>query len=62
VRSALAEQPKVGDGGPEGDVEDAWADEIRRRIEEVESGAVKTIPWEQVDRELQQILESRKSS
>jgi putative addiction module component (TIGR02574 family) len=39
-------------------IDEAWADEIKRRVREVESGAVKTIPWEQVDRELQQILDA----
>ena len=27
------------------DVEDAWAAEIQRRIEELESGDVRPIPW-----------------
>jgi putative addiction module component (TIGR02574 family) len=48
------------DGPAQEGVDEAWAAEIKRRIEEVESGAVKTIPWEQVDQELQQILDSRK--
>jgi putative addiction module component (TIGR02574 family) len=48
------------EGPSEEGVDEAWAAEIKRRIEEVESGAVKTIPWEQVDQELQQILDSRK--
>jgi putative addiction module component (TIGR02574 family) len=30
------------------DVEKAWAVEIRRRVEELRSGKVKTIPWEEV--------------
>jgi putative addiction module component (TIGR02574 family) len=29
------------------DVETAWSEEIARRIQEVESGAVKPIPWEE---------------
>jgi len=29
------------------DVETAWAGEIARRIREVETGAVKPIPWDQ---------------
>jgi putative addiction module component (TIGR02574 family) len=29
-------------------VEEAWDAEIRRRIEELESGAVKGIPWSEV--------------
>jgi putative addiction module component (TIGR02574 family) len=32
------------------DVEDAWAAEIRRRIEEIESGEVRPIPWDQARR------------
>jgi putative addiction module component (TIGR02574 family) len=50
------------DGVPEEGVEEAWSAEIKRRIDEVESGAVKTIPWDQVKHEMQQILESRKRS
>ncbi len=30
------------------DVEKAWQAEINRRIDEVESGSVKCIPWEEV--------------
>ena len=26
-------------------VEDAWSEEIKRRVEDVESGNVKTVPW-----------------
>ena len=33
------------DEGPDDAVEEAWAEEIKRRIEDVESGRVKTIPW-----------------
>lgn len=33
-------------------VEAAWAEEIKRRVDEVRSGRVKTIPGEQVLREL----------
>lgn len=48
------------DAPAEEGVEEAWADEIKRRIEEVESGAVKTIPWEEARHRLRQTLESRK--
>jgi putative addiction module component (TIGR02574 family) len=30
------------------DAEEAWDVEIRRRVEELESGAVETIPWAEV--------------
>ena len=32
--------------------EEAWADEIKRRVEDIRSGKVKTVPGEQVLREL----------
>ena len=32
------------------DAEMAWQEEIARRLEEVESGRVKTVPWEEVRR------------
>jgi putative addiction module component (TIGR02574 family) len=35
-------------------VEEAWADEIRRRVDDVRLGRVKTIPGEQVLRELEE--------
>ena len=38
--------------GPEGEVEAAWAAEIERRFAEIDSGAVKMIPWEEVRKEL----------
>jgi putative addiction module component (TIGR02574 family) len=50
------------DGPADEGVEEAWADEIKRRIEDVESGAVKTIPWEEARKHLWQTLESRKRS
>ena len=33
---------------PDADVEAAWAVEAERRWQEIESGKVKTIPWEEV--------------
>ena len=35
-------------GEPDEDVEAAWAEEVERRIRQVDSGEVKTIPWEEV--------------
>jgi putative addiction module component (TIGR02574 family) len=34
------------------DAEAAWATEINRRVAELDSGAVKTIPWAEVRRRL----------
>ena len=39
------------------DAEEAWREEIRRRLQEVDSGAVKLIPWEDARRRLQALLE-----
>jgi putative addiction module component (TIGR02574 family) len=35
-------------GEPDADVEAAWAEEIERRIRQIDSGEVRTIPWEEV--------------
>lgn len=40
----------------EAEVERAWSVEIRRRVEELESGAVKTISAEEVFAELDELL------
>lgn len=39
---------------PDADVEEAWAAEAERRWQEIESGQVKTIPWEEVKAKLLQ--------
>jgi len=33
---------------PDDEVEKAWLDEVERRVEQLNSGATKTIPWEEV--------------
>jgi len=40
------------EGEPDEGVEAAWAAEIERRIEEVDSGTIKTVPWEEVKAKL----------
>lgn len=40
------------DGEPEEGVEAAWAEEVERRVREIEAGEGETIPWEQVRAEL----------
>jgi putative addiction module component (TIGR02574 family) len=37
---------------PDRDLETAWKVEIQRRIKELDSGDVKTIPWEEVKNRL----------
>jgi putative addiction module component (TIGR02574 family) len=42
------------------DVEQAWADELKRRIQEVESGAVETVPWSEARRRMLALRDARK--
>lgn len=37
---------------PDEGIEQAWAEEIKRRVEEVDSGRVQLIPYEEVRRRL----------
>ncbi len=47
------------DPAPDSEVEAAWAEEIRRRVAELDNGSVKTVPWEEVRRELFDRLDGR---
>lgn len=40
------------DPASEPEVEAAWSEEIKRRLTEIDSGAVELIPWEEVRAEL----------
>ena len=37
---------------PEPGYEEAWGEEIKRRLDDIDSGRVKTIPWSEVREEL----------
>ena len=47
------------EGEPDPGVEAAWAAEIERRVAELDSGTVKTIPWEEVRQRLLDRLNGR---
>ena len=49
------------DEGEDEGLEEAWAEEIKRRMEDVESGRVKTIPWSEARRRLIALRDARKS-
>jgi len=52
-RAEVAEQLIASlDEGPDTGVEQAWQEEVQRRLQQVERGEVKTIPWEEVQRRL----------
>jgi putative addiction module component (TIGR02574 family) len=38
----------LDEGPPDEGVEEAWEAEIQRRLDDLESGKAKTIPWEEV--------------
>ena len=56
VEMLAATLPFAFDSG----VESAWHTEIRRRGDEIANGAVKTVPWEDVDADLEQIVNEKK--
>ncbi len=38
------------------EAEEAWREEIRRRVQQIDSGVVKTIPWDEARRTLRDSL------
>ena len=42
------------------DVESAWAEEIERRVRQLDSGEVKAIPWAQIRAELYSRLDDKR--
>ncbi len=53
-RAALAADliESLDDGEPTDEVDAAWAEEIRERLAQVDSGAVETIPWSEARRRI----------
>ncbi len=47
------------DGEPDQDVEAAWAAEVDRRIEAVEAGRAKLVPWADVERRAEEEIRRR---
>ena len=44
----------IGGGSPDADVEAAWIAEAKRRLEDVRSVKSETVPWADVERELEE--------
>ena len=66
MASALSEKERATLAGllieslesePDPDVEEAWRVEIERRVAELDSGAVETVPWEVVKAKLLRRIE-----
>jgi putative addiction module component (TIGR02574 family) len=47
------------EGEPDTDVEQAWSEEIRKRLADIDAGVAKTIPWEEVRQRLVDRLNAR---
>jgi putative addiction module component (TIGR02574 family) len=53
VRAALADSLLESlDSEVDEDAEEAWSQEIQRRLQEIDRGAVRLIPWEDAQRRL----------
>ena len=61
-RARVAEELLAGLEEPEEVVEEAWAEELDRRSQDIAEGRVKTIPWETVRAEILKDLEDRRAS
>jgi putative addiction module component (TIGR02574 family) len=59
IAAELLASLRAPDDATDDDVERLWADEIRRRVERVESGESATVPWEDVRAEAERRLARR---
>ncbi len=57
-RAELAELLSASLASPPGPLHPGWADELRRRVAEIDSGAVRPIAWEDVQSEVRSQLDS----
>lgn len=48
----------LGDGSSEAEIEAAWGEEIKQRIEEIDSGAVQLISYEEFEAEMKALVAS----
>jgi putative addiction module component (TIGR02574 family) len=58
-RAALAHTLLDSLEGTDESVQEAWDDEVARRIEDLNAGKAVTVPWEQLHRELLAMVNER---
>jgi putative addiction module component (TIGR02574 family) len=60
ARAALAAQllKSIDDDGFDDDAERAWTDEIERRIQDIDTGRVQTVPWDETEKKLRAIIDA----
>ncbi|MGO8754115.1 MAG: addiction module protein [Gallionellaceae bacterium] len=56
----IGELLQEGDGSSAAEIEASWGDEIKRRLHEIDSGAVKMIPGEEVVARMDARLKARR--
>jgi Putative addiction module component len=49
-----------GDGSSEAEIEAAWGDEIKRRLDEIDSGTVRMIPLDEVLADMNALVASKR--
>ena len=59
ARAALAGSLLESSDEVDASAEEEWSKEISRRIEELDSGKVKPVPWEEARRQISVILRGR---
>jgi putative addiction module component (TIGR02574 family) len=57
-RAELAELLAASVNSPPSSLHPAWADEVRRRAAEIDSGQVRPVPWDEVRRQVQAQLDA----
>lgn len=58
-RAALANTLLDSLGGTDESVQEAWDQEVARRIEDLKAGKAVTVPWDQLHRELLAMVNER---
>ncbi|MBZ5657527.1 MAG: addiction module protein [Acidobacteriia bacterium] len=58
-RAALANSLLDSLGGTDESVQEAWDEEVARRIEDLKAGKAVAVPWEQLHRELLAMVNER---
>jgi putative addiction module component (TIGR02574 family) len=58
-RAALANTLLDSLGGPDESVQEAWDEEVARRIKDLKAGKAVTVPWDQLHRELLAMVNER---
>jgi putative addiction module component (TIGR02574 family) len=51
--------PETGDGSSDEEIDASWKAEVERRVADIQSGAAKTVSWEELRDELEARIASR---